>query len=189
MLRRNLNLSSFPFVNNRKFYLVSSFLLGVLVVVSYWNAGQYLKVHSRKMEMDRVLEDARQRIDKLEGEERQIRNRLLRPETADFLETVEFVNQLIDRRTFSWTQLLNDLEQVVPRNVQVVSVRPRIVRDEFGVEITANARSSEDYVGFLANLETSRKFGGVVPIFEDLSKTPGFVGKQVSVAVKYRAKS
>ena len=189
MLRTNLNLSSSPFVNNRKFYLVSLLLLGVLAGVSYWNAAQYLKVHSRKTEMDRVLQKTRQQVDKVEGEELQIRNRLLKPETADFLETVEFVNQLIERRTFSWTQLLNDLEQVVPPNVQVVSIRPRIVRNEFGVEITANARSSEDYVSFLSNLESSRKFGGVVPIFEDLSKTPGFVGKQISVSVKYRVQS
>lgn len=189
MLRTNLNLSSVPFINNRKFYLVSLLLSGILCGVSYWNATQYLKVHSRKMEMDQVLEKTRQQIWKLEGEEQQIRGRLLRPETADFLDTVEYVNQLIDRRTFSWTELLNDLEQVVPPNVQVVSIRPRIVRNEFGIEITANARNSEDYVSFLSNLEASRKFGGVVPIFEDLSKTPGFVGKQISVAVKYRAQS
>jgi Tfp pilus assembly protein PilN len=185
-MKLNLNLSSNPFVNNRQFYLVAGFLLVAVLGVTYSNVMRYFQAHNQKLETSRVLVQTRSEMDKLELEENQIRARLLRPETADFLEKVEYINRLIDRRTFSWTQLLNDLEELAPLNIQIVSIRPRVLKQEFGIEIIANSKSSADYVGFIANLENSHKFQNVTPIYEDLSKTPGFSGKQVSVAVKYK---
>lgn len=186
MMKVNLNLSSNPFVNNRSFYLLVGCLFFVLVGVSYWNVALQGKVHARKIKMDSSLNHSREQFEELEREEKEIKARLLKPETADFLETVEFVNGLVEKRTFSWTALLNDLEQLTPGSIQVVSIRPRVVKNEFGIEITANARNSADYIEFIRNLENSDKFQNLTPIFEDLSKTPGFSGKQISIAVRYK---
>jgi len=185
-MKVNLNLSSNPFVNNRSFCLLAGCLFLILVGLSYWNVALLRKVHGRKLKMDSSLIYSHEQFAKMEREEMEIKARLLKPETADFLETVEFVNQLIERKTFSWTTLLNDLEQLTPGSIQVVSIRPRVVKNEFGVEITANARSSADYIEFIKNLEGSDKFQKLTPIYEDLSKTPGFSGKQISIAASYR---
>jgi type IV pilus assembly protein PilN len=186
MMKVNLNLSSNPFVNNRSFYLLAGCLFLLLVGLSYWNVALQRNVHARKIKMDSSLSHSREQFEKIEREEKEIKARLLKPETADFLETVEFVNQLIERKTFSWTTLLNDLEQLTPGSIQVVSIRPRVVKNEFGIEITANARNSADYIEFIKNLESSDRFQNLTPIYEDLSKTPGFSGKQISIAVRYR---
>jgi hypothetical protein len=58
-----------------------------------------------------------------------------------------------------------------------------------GIEITANARDGQDYIEFISNLESSGKFYSVNPLAEDISKTPGFVGKQISLAVKYKGQT
>ena len=186
MTKLSLNLSSNPFVNNCSFYLSAGCLFLLLVGVSYWNIASERKVHALKAQMDSSLGQSQQQLGKIEQEEKAIKARLLKPETADFLETVEFINRLIERRTFSWTALLNDLEQLTPGSIQVVSVRPRVVKNEFGIEITANARNSADYIEFIKNLENSDKFQNLTPIYEDLSKTPGFSGKQISIAVRYK---
>lgn len=184
-MKVNLNLSSNPFVNNRGFYLLAGSLLVLLFGISYCNVDSQRKVHSQKVKMDLLLNRSREQFANLEQEEKKTKARLLKPETADLLETVEFINGLIERRTFSWTALLNDLEQLTPGSIQVVSVRPRVVKNEFGIEITANARNSADYIQFIKNLENSEKFQNLTPIYEDLSKTPGFSGKQISIAVRY----
>jgi type IV pilus assembly protein PilN len=186
MLKINVNLSSNPFVNNRKFYLIAGLLLLLLASSSYWNITQYLYVHSRKAGTDNMLVRDREQLESLNQEEKEIKARLLRPETADFLETVEYINRLIEKKTFSWTRLLNDLERLTPANIQIVSIRPRVSKNEFGIEITANARNSADYVEFVTNLENSGKFQNITPLFEDISKTPGFVGKQIALTAKYK---
>ena len=184
MILININLSSKPFVNYRKFVAITVSLLLLLAGISYWNISQYRTVHLRKENINRVLADSQAHIEKLAIEEQQIRGRLQKPETAEFLDLVNYVNLLIKRRTFSWTRLLNDLETLIPANVQIVSIRPKIVEKELGFEITANARDSQDYIEFISNLESSGKFYNVNLLYEDLSKAPGFVGKQISLAVK-----
>ena len=186
MLKVSLNLSSNPFVNNRRFYLVTSFLFVLLVAVSYWNLALRREVHSRRVETDSLLIQRTKQLQRMIREEKEIKARLLQPQTADFLDTIEYINRMIERKVFSWTTLLNDLEQLAPKSIQVVSIRPRVVKNEFGIEITANARNTADYIQFVTNLENSDKFQNLTPIYEDLSKTPGFSGKQISIAVKYK---
>jgi type IV pilus assembly protein PilN len=186
MLKINVNLSPDPFINNRKFYLISGLLLLLLTSGSYWNVTQYLQVHSRRAGTENLLVQDRDHLERLDQQEKEIKTRLLRPETADFLETVEYINRLIEKKTFSWTRLLNDLERLTPANIQIVSIRPSVSRNEFGIEITANARNSADYVEFVSNLENSEKFQNVTPVYEDISKTPGFVGKQIALTARYK---
>src|SRR5271170_4554073 len=38
----------------------------------------------------------------------------------------QFLNGLIQRKAFSWTRVFEDLEQVVPTNLHVVSLRPAL---------------------------------------------------------------
>ena len=38
-------------------------------------------------------------------------------------------NELIDRRTFSWTELFNPFEATLPPDVRITSVRPRVDDD------------------------------------------------------------
>ena len=189
MIQININLSSKPFINYRKFAVITVSLLLLLASVSYWNISSYRTVHSRTEKVNRVLADSQAQMEKLVMEEQQIRGRLQKPETTEFLDLVNYVNLLINRRTFSWTRLLNDLETLIPANVQIVSIRPKIVDKELGIEITANARDSQDYIEFISNLESSGKFYSVNPLAEDISKTPGFVGKQISLAVKYKGQT
>jgi len=186
MLKINVNLSTRPFVNNRKFLLISSLLLLVLVGVSYWNLSRYEMAHSRRQQVRHLLSQDQAMIGKLEREQQAIMTRLQRPETTEFLDLVDYINRLIKQRTFSWTRLLNDIETLTPSNLQIVSIKPFILGNEVGIEITANGRSSQDYIEFISKLESSGKFYNVNPIFEDIAKSPGLVGRLINVTVRYR---
>src|SRR6185436_6281167 len=62
-------------------------------------------------------------------------------------------NELIDRRTFSWTELLNRFETTLPDEVRVAAMKPTV--DKNGdVLLTVNvvARSFEDIEKFMNNL-------------------------------------
>ena len=187
MLKIDINLSSRPFVNNRRFYLTAGLLLTLLGLVSYWNFYRYQSTHSRRGEFNQQLYRDRARFETLGEEQEQLMARLQTADTAEFLDQVEYINALIERRTFSWTLLLNDLEKVVPPNLQIVSIRPQLLGKEIRIEIVASARSSRDAIQFIGNLESSGQFYDVSPLYEDISKNPAFVGREIGVSVKYRA--
>ena len=68
-------------------------------------------------------------------------------------------NELIERRTFSWTELLNRLETTLPDEAHIVAVRPRVDR-KLGIVLTLNivAREVDDVNRFLENLEGTGAF-------------------------------
>ena len=186
MLRVHLNLASKPFFNNRRFY-AATLLLGLLLVgLSAGNLLLYLAHRSQSLRLNRELADQSAEARRLEQEQQEIWARLQRPETEDFLNLVDYLNPLIAQRTFSWTRFLNQLENLVPHQVQIVAIAPRIVESEIVVEIFCNARSGADYIAFISRLEADSDFYQVNLMSEDLSKSPNFVGKHYQLEVKYR---
>jgi Tfp pilus assembly protein PilN len=72
-------------------------------------------------------------------------------------------NDLIDRRTFSWTELFNIFETTLPSDVRITSIRPRIELDrQILLTITLLARSVEDVDMFMQNLEMNGAFEKVL---------------------------
>jgi type IV pilus assembly protein PilN len=186
MIKININLSSRPFVNNRRFFSIVAVLLLLLGSVLHWNFSRYRSAHSRREQIKHLLSEDQARIEKLGKEQQEIMARLQKPDTGEFLDLVDYINRLIKQRTFSWTRLLNDLETLTPGNLQIVSIRPLVLGNEVGIEITANGRSSQDYIEFISKLESSGKFYSINPIFEDIAKSPGLVGKLINVTVRYK---
>jgi Tfp pilus assembly protein PilN len=72
-------------------------------------------------------------------------------------------NALIDRRTFSWTELFNRFETTLPRDVRITAVRP-IVDKEHRVVLTVTvlARAVDDVNQFMENLEATGAFSNLL---------------------------
>ena len=187
MLRVPLNLATKPFFNNRRFYAASLLLGLVFVVLSATNLFLYLAHRSQSLRLNRELAEQTAEAGRLEQEQQEIWARLQRPETEDFLNLVDYLNPLIAQRTFSWTRFLNQMENLVPHQLQIVAVAPRIAESEIVVEIYCNARSGADYIEFVSRLEADPDFYQVNLMTEDVSKSPNFVGKHYGLQVKYRA--
>ncbi len=187
MLRVPLNLASKPFFNNRRFYAASLLLGLVFVVLSAANLFLYLAHRSQSLRLNRELAEQTAEAGRLEQEQQEIWARLQRPETEDFLNLVDYLNPLIAQRTFSWTRFLNQMENLVPHQLQIVAITPRIAESEIVVEIYCNARSGADYIEFISRLESDPDFYQVNLMTEDVSKSPNFVGKHYGLQVKYRA--
>jgi Tfp pilus assembly protein PilN len=71
-------------------------------------------------------------------------------------------NDLIDRRTFSWTELLNRFETTLPDEVRITAIRPKIDRER-GIVLAINviARGVEDVNQFMENLEETGAFRNI----------------------------
>lgn len=68
-------------------------------------------------------------------------------------------NDLIDRRTFSWTELFNRFERTLPDEVRITSVRPSIDKSRRVVlTVTVLARGVDDVNQFMENLDQTHAF-------------------------------
>ena len=80
-------------------------------------------------------------------------------------------NDLIDRRTFSWTELFNRFETTEPDEVRITAVRPRLdPKRGTVVTITIMARTVEDVNQFIDRLEATGAFTQLVRLDEHLDE-------------------
>ena len=76
-------------------------------------------------------------------------------------------NDLIDRRTFSWTELFNRFETTLPDEVRITAVRPQIDKQRgIVLSIAVIARSNDDMETFMERLRETDVFPSVQPIEE-----------------------
>lgn len=72
-------------------------------------------------------------------------------------------NDLIDRRTFSWTELFNRLETTLPPEVRITSVRPSIDPNRrITLAVTVLARGVDDVDEFMERMEATGAFVNVL---------------------------
>ena|ERR671931_795982 len=154
------NLATRPFYNERA---VRAWLFGVLILVlaaTAFNVSRVLR-YSRS---DTRLATQASGDEARAADLRQQANRLRATVDPKLIESksteARVANELIDRRTFSWTELFNRLETTLPDEVRIVSVRPHTDRTRATVliGITVVARGVEDVNTFNNNLEQTGAF-------------------------------
>jgi Tfp pilus assembly protein PilN len=68
-------------------------------------------------------------------------------------------NDLIDRRTFSWTELFNRFERTLPDDVRITAVHPTVDRERrIVLTVDVLARSVDDVNQFMENLDATHAF-------------------------------
>ncbi len=69
---------------------------------------------------------------------------------------IEFANQLIDKRSFSWTRFLTELEQAIPQRIAVNSIRLDLVNST--IMLTGSARALEDVTTLTVTFQDHPRF-------------------------------
>lgn len=90
-------------------------------------------------------------------------------EIARVREEIVLANQLVDKRAFSWTQLLSDLEEAIPSDIALESIKPNFQEETVVLEgvarrfqdITALVQNLQDHRGFRQAVLTKHEFRGV----------------------------
>jgi len=178
------NLSTRPFYNERA---VSVWLLAFLVVVvvaTVFNATRVLRYSHSDTELGTAASQDEARASDLRTAAAKLRNsvdaKLIDIASADARQA----NDLIDRRTFSWTELFNVFEKTLPDEVRITAVRPKVDRGQFGLTISVVARGVEDLNTFMNSLESTGAFQRVGSAIEERVNDQGQL--QASVETVYK---
>jgi hypothetical protein len=162
MLRTNL--STRPFYNERGVRAGLAALGALAVGLTLFNAVEILRLQGQSRDSrETIARNEAQAID-LREKARVIRRSIDRVKLDAGQVAAREANMLIDRRTFSWTELLNQFELTLPPDVRVAGVLPQ--SDEAGrrlVQVSVYSRRIEDVEEFMDALEKTGAFSGVLP--------------------------
>jgi type IV pilus assembly protein PilN len=99
-----------------------------------------------------------QQVQQLESQEQHYKTLMAEPKNAAILQQSDFLNGLFRRKAFSWTATMEDLENVLPAGVQVLSIEPIISKDGH-VSIRLRVTGARDRaLDLIRNLEQSKHF-------------------------------
>jgi type IV pilus assembly protein PilN len=157
-MRISINLATRPFVELRPLFLRLRVLMGLLAAVAI-GLGVWAHVLQQR------LNHATAQMDALQGQttaaqQERLHNeaRMRQPPNAAVLDRAHFLNRLFLEKSFSWTAVMMDLENVLPTGVQVTSIEPAATQTG---DVIIRLRVSGDRdraVQLVRNLEHSRRF-------------------------------
>jgi type IV pilus assembly protein PilN len=165
-MKVHLNLATQPLETHRRFLVGSGLAAGVAGIVFLalgWNVysarklNAELRAKSQKMEEETVL---------LVKQRNELERFFNLPENAKLHDRADFLNSIIDARSFDWTQMFMDLEHILPPGVHVMSIEPSQVKGRVEVKLAIGADNDESKLKFLRALEGSKVFSEVVEVKE-----------------------
>jgi len=184
-MRLEINLATRPYEDVRRFWLQWGARLAVvggltlmlmLFAVSAWRQGRAV---------NRRIEQARQRVASLEKEKEQAEAILDRPGNRETRERSAFLNTLIARKAFSWTQVFADLETIMPPRLHVVSIAPDLTEDNrLQVHLRVAGESRDSALELVRRMETSPHFR-TPEIEAETAQAPPQIGVEFEIVARY----
>jgi type IV pilus assembly protein PilN len=161
-MRLDINLATQPYEDARQFWLhwgtalaVASILTLALLTftVSDWFAAR--RDHAQ-------IADLRAQIAQRDRKREQAQEFLNRPENRATRDQSQFLNELIERKSLSWTHVLEDLEKVMPARVHLVSIHPALDEDnqdnQLALKMVVAGDSRERAIELASRMEDSGRF-------------------------------
>jgi len=158
-MRVAINLATRPFADLGPALRRLRIAMGALAVAAL---GLWLGLHLLHGRADKVRAQERTLdvdINRYNQEQQGYRRLVAQSQNAAIVDQAGALNALIDRKTFSWTLAMEDLETVLPGGVQVTTLEPIVDKKDGHVAVHMRVVGPRNkVVEFVANLEHSRRF-------------------------------
>jgi type IV pilus assembly protein PilN len=160
-IRVPINLASEPFRRDRPLFILSIAACLILVVTLGLEINTILRERRQASSTRAGIARVNAQLRTLGIEQSKLDGTLRRPENAEVLERSVFLNELIERKSISWTRIFADLEKVLPYNLRLISVRlPEVnSQNQVFLDVVVSAKDVAPVLDFLRKLEASPQFG------------------------------
>ncbi len=112
-------------------------------------------------QIERQIQDEQKRTDALTQRLRSINVKQLSEQT-------KFVNARLAERAFSWSELLDRLERVIPADVRIESIAPSFGKDGMvHLSMAASAKNGTGMINTLDRLNRESSFANAFPTSEE----------------------
>ena len=155
----DINLASRPYEDARQFWMRWGTGLGILglltLVLLVLDITGFVASHHDRAVMGQTRTLIADR-DRTRAEADRVLNLPANRTTRD---QSRYLNELIERKAFSWTRVLENLEKVMPPRVHLVSISPELdENNELALKMTVAGDSYDRGVELQHRMEESRRF-------------------------------
>ena len=157
-MRIDINLATRPYEDSRQFWTywgaglgllaLATALLMFMAVTGYVRAG-----HDRQQ-----LAKLQSQIAAYDREKSEAEAVLNQPQNRELREQSQFLNELFERKSFSWTRVFEDLEQVMPAHLHVISIQPLPADNNVEIKLVVAGDSQVQALDLVRKMESSKHF-------------------------------
>ena len=186
-MRISINLATRPFVELRPLFLrlriAMVLLVAVAIALGVWAHAVQQRLNVATAQMDSLRNQTNA------SQQERLRNeaRMRTGPNAAVLDRAHFLNRIFLEKSFSWTAVMMDLENVLPTGVQVTSIDPSISQSGDVIIHLRVSGERDRAVQLVRNLEHSRRFlqprlsGEASQAKETVAQRGGFRPPQMNV--------
>jgi type IV pilus assembly protein PilN len=185
-MRLDINLASQPYEDARQFWMrwgtgVGALALLTLVLLTLDTTGW---INARR---DRAaIAEKRAMIADRDHLRANAEEFLNRPQNRNTRDESQFLNGLIERKAFSWTRVLENLERVMPPRVHLVSISPKLDEDnQLALNMMVAGDSRERAIELTRHMEESKRFSDTRIISEHYAQSQTGDNEQFEIAAIY----
>lgn len=159
----DINLASDPIRNYTPFFWTYGILAGFAVLFLTYNIYAFTRYSG---DLSRLKEDHRRHsihLAEIGERDRLQRGEISKWDLKGLSRRAIFANNAILRRTFSWTELFNQLEEVLPPRIKLAAIRPNISEEGITIRMDGLAKGHAGFLTFQERLQSSPVFRHVYP--------------------------
>ncbi len=158
-MRLDINLATRPYEDAREFWGRWGLGVGALGVLTLFLLGLTVNGWTKAGRDRHEIARLGQQIAQVDAERGQAQARLDLAANRSTRDQSQFLNELIQRKSFSWTRAFEDLERVMPRELHVVSLRPEITdQNQMALQMKVAGENREAAIELVHRMEGSKHF-------------------------------
>lgn len=168
-MRTKLNLSTRPFTNHRLFWIALIVVYFTSLWLVLWFANEKGSTIVRADDLKRRIDSQKQLVKEATDEQErrkkeQVKVVVTEPQAIE----LAAARQLIQRKVFSWNRMLSDIEEYVPKNTRIVSIKVEEIANTTDqamarVQVKAIGTTAGEMTEMMVSLEKS---GGLFEVGE-----------------------
>ena len=160
-MRLNINLASQRFEDVHQFFMRWGLVLAVLAVFAGLLGGLAYRKHDQMIQSQQETRELQKQIADLQAKRDQAIAIDNLPENRDITQQKKYWNTQLSRRSLSWTQLINELQKIMPNRAYLNSVQPELTQDNrLKLKLVITGEKPENARELQRKMETSNRFRG-----------------------------
>src|SRR6266581_9009790 len=158
-MRVDINLATHAYEDSKQFWLRWGTAVGLLGILTLGLlVASIMGWYNARLDRKKI-NDLRAQIAQREQEQATAEALLNRPENRVMREKSQYLNELIVRKAFSWTQAIETLERLMPPKIHLVSIAPELNEDnQLAIKMVVAGDASERAFELVRRMEASKHF-------------------------------
>ena len=183
----HLNLASRPYEDKRLFIMTVVGISIIIAALLFTNIDTYLRyrVQTQTTRASIAALDAQTEQERHRAEV--VKQQISRIDVGALAKQTAFINTQLAQRAFSWSELLDRLENVLADDVRVTSIGPSFRPDGLvGLNMIVEAKTSDGLVEMLKRFNRDPHFANAFPSNEAVMPGGGY---RITLSVDYKPAS